>query len=653
MKISIEGIEWTGDKLEVGVGKAFSSLYQAINYSNLRKQPAVYLIYDTQLAINQQSAEYDCYFVGMKPLGEISINCSNNFKFHCNLYVENLIMDGILFRGQFDKNPIFKANKSILGKYAYPVSFYELKYQQIYWSNISTYYNGWKISGTGIGPIDTTKIYLDKVAYGGGGWPEGTYALDDKKPFEAEYTMIPDLPGIAIIDDYNGIAWGESPVNITYHADTKVLTDNTAGLNIDLSAGGEIKFIIPPEAGGDGVNYITLFVTLAELSTTDITEDIVINKEPIEPAGYGASYGVPGKLILVEQKQIPLPPPAIPDPLPWTNTFKDKIEIEGERWKGYIKTVGTGKDFATLIEAIDHSNTNHHPCVYLIYENTTFYHNESLGNIDLTRSSNYDSYFLGMVDQGYNNLTVDGACVISAYCSKLYVENLKINGFVPWYNCFPLLIKTNKVLFKDNSVSTIGCVIPGSCQGIEYINSCIGNTKSAIAASDLSQFSMNKVTYLPPWITSSCINELKVNDTKPIEMIFTYSITNGISGFTFISENAGMPATSVDVPFTYTNSTKTLLLASFTLDLSLTRNISIEVSEGKFLIFHCETTQLPTSDVTGTMTLNKVQSVGPAPEGYGPEYGTVGLLISIKKDKPKNKIIDMIVTFVKKLFRIK
>lgn len=650
MKITIDGVLWTGNVCEVGIGKPFTSLYQAINYSNLKQQPSVYLLYDSQVLISDQEAKYDCYFVGMKQLGKIYITItggSDKFRFHCNkVYVENLIIDGIYFKGDFDIKPIFKVNKSILGKYNYPVVFNRANFDLIEWSNVSIYYNGWKIIGINDSVIDTTKVYLDKVSFGGGGWsPDGVYGLDDKQPCDAEYSIIPNLPGITIIDDYNGIAWGESSANITYHEITKTLVDNTSGLTIDLSAGGEITYIIPPEAGGDGLNYITFSVELNNLSTTDFTENVTINKKQIDISNYGANYGTSGKYVSLDEISIPVPPPVLPTPTPWINTFTEqKVEIEGVEWNGPIKTVGTGKDFVNILEAIEHSNINNHCCVYLVYENSTF-------TSDMKKFVAFDSYFLGMGTAAYKNIVLEGACDPSNYCSKIYVENLCMNGFVPWYICFPLTIKTNKVRFKNNPYSTFACGL--DLKEVNYINSCIENTASSFAYTDLKNISLNRVTYVPPWKTSQCVNSILYNDTQIISLIPEYSIKNGITGFSIVSDNNGMPVDQpIELPYSYIATTKVITFGSdLIVDLSVGGDITVNVGDGKSIIINSNVSQLPTTDIVGTIIITKHLVSDVSPVGYGPDYGTSGLLIDLKtKVPPTPSIIQKIVNIIKKIF---
>lgn len=656
MKVKIEGVEWTGDIYEVGIGKSFPTLYHAINYANLRQQAAVYAIYDDQnLTVFQQEAKYPCYFVGMKPIGEIIVTMSHNiFKFHTNIvYLENIIVEGMYFRGgNYDFKPTIKANKSVVGLYSDSIDFYELHGSTVFFTNVSCLNYGTKLGSTG-GGVSKPDTYLDKVSYAGE-WsispdPGGSYGLDDKQPVEIEYTMTPEIPGIVLVDDYEGIMWFDSKVDLTYQASTKTLKNDDVGFTIDLSAGGEIKYFIPEEFGGDGKRYITLNVTISELPTSDITEEITISKESIDPIGYGATYGLSGKYILVEEASVPAPVPSPPTPSPWTNTFKENVVIEGEKWKGVVKTVGIGKDFVTVLEAIDHSNQNNHPCVYLIYQNDTF-------TTDLNHLLSFDGYFLGMdTTQGYNDLMMEGAVGGTNYCSKLYVENLKINGFIPWVPCFPISIKANKVQFKDNPYGTLGCSV-NVCKNVMYYNSLISNTNASFALCNLDNVTLDKVTYYPPWKLNQCTGVPVLQDIKPVDFIFAYSIENCIPGITIVSDTLSPTSFRLEVSYSFVAATKVITFDNLVVDLSSGGNIVVVVNPpDNTITLNVDLSKLPVTDMSGIVTLKKYEVPVSVPN-YGPENGVSGKLISVGK-KPKNDkkigIISKIIDFFKKIFKVK
>jgi hypothetical protein len=655
MKVTIEGVLWTGDIYEVGTNKPFPTLYHAINLSNLRQQAAVYVIYDDQnLNIFQQEVKYPCYFVGMKPLGEIIITAGSNFRFHTNIvYLENVVIEGMLFRGgNYDFRPLIKANKSVVGLYNTSISFYELPGSTIFLTNVSCLNYGYKLGDQG-GGISKPDTYLDKVSFTGE-WKishdsGGLYGLDDKQPVEIEYTMTPEIPGITVVDDYAGFMWFDSQVDLTYQASTKTLKNDDVGFVIDLSSGGEIKYFIPEEFGGDGEKYITLNVNLSELPITDVTENVTIIKEPVDPVGYGAMYGLPGKYVLVEQANIPAVVPVPPTPVPWTNTFLEKIEIEGKKWNGVVKTVGTGKDFATVLEAIDHSNQNYHNCVYLIYQNDTF-------TTDLNHLLSFDGYFLGMdTTQGYLDITMEGAVGGTNYCSKLYVENLKINGFVPWVPCFPISIKTNRVQFKDNPYGTLGCSV-NVCKNVMYYNSLISNTNASFALCNLDNVTLDKVTYCPPWNLNQCTGVPILEDIKPVNFTFSYLIENCIPGITVVSDNMLTSSFMFEVPYLFVAATKVITFDNLVVDLSSGGNIVVVVNPpDNTITLNVDLSKLPVTDMSGIVTLKKYEVPVSVPN-YGPENGVSGKLISVGK-KPKNDkkigIISKIIDFFKKIFKVK
>jgi len=306
MQVKIEGEEWIGDVYEVGLNKQFPKLSDAINFSNTKEQAAVYLIYDDQyLNELQQEAKYPCYFVGMN---EIIIKIDKRkFQFYTDkLYLENVTIDGIVFRtNNYDLQPLIKANKSVVGINDNSIFFDEVPKSIIFFTNVSCLNYNEKLACNG-SVISKPDIYLDKVSYAGD-WliknESGMYGLDDKQPVELEYSIIPEIPGIMIVDDFDVVKWFESKMNLSYQASTKILKNDDVGFTIDLSAGGEIKYVVPDEFGGNEKKYITFNVDLNELPTNDILDEFLIIKDYNDPNEYGASFGVTSKLISVEENK--------------------------------------------------------------------------------------------------------------------------------------------------------------------------------------------------------------------------------------------------------------------------------------------------------------------------------------------------------------
>ena len=303
MQVKIEGEKWLGNVYEVGLNKQFPTLCDAIDCANNEHQAAVYLIYDDQYLNKVQEAKYPCYFVGVNDIN-IKID-KRKFQFYTDkLYLENIIIDGIIFRtNNYNLQPLIKANKSVVGINNNSIFFDEVPKSIIFFTNVTCLNYNEKLIGNDF-VVSKPDVYLDKVSYAGKwiiGNESGMYGLDDKQPVELVYSILPDIPGIMIVDDFDVVNWFETKMNLTYNALTKTLKNDDLNFIVDLSSGGEIKCVVPDEFGSNENKYITLNVDLNDLPVNDFSDEFLIIKDYVDPVEYGASFGITSKLISVEE----------------------------------------------------------------------------------------------------------------------------------------------------------------------------------------------------------------------------------------------------------------------------------------------------------------------------------------------------------------
>ena len=193
----------------------------------------------------------------------------------------------------------------------------------------------------------------------------------------------------------------------------------------------------------------------------------------------------------------------------------EDVYIEDVLWAGAIRTVGTGKEFATLRAAIGDANAAGEASVYLVYNSDA----TPAAGLEVTTQ---DCYILGVGDKGYENITVYGI-QYSAH-KKLYIENIQ---FLTCFSHFDLGIelKTNKCIL--NGQISNGYTYYDSATIMDFTNTYF--KEGIINGEKLDNISINKCSYDSPLTTTSCIGSFAVND-QAIEGTVNYGPDYGIEG---------------------------------------------------------------------------------------------------------------------------
>jgi hypothetical protein len=296
-----------------------------------------------------------------------------------------------------------------------------------------------------------------------------------------------------------------------------------------------------------------------------------------------------------------------------SSTFSGTITVEGAPYTGGYFTLGTGKDLTTWTQsyyAIVYGGSFETECVVLVYESIIDEDLSWIGDhVDVSSSVR----LLGMRDHLLmNKFRLTGG----------KVENLTLTHLTELYhptitsgklNCCTVWSKGYDFNANDSTASLTNVTSVGAQQ-------CDGT-------GSIAGVGLNKVTIQSTWNQGSLTDTPSPNDVQIGDSVSYDGF--GLAGFWLVSmtEELGLPYGIDPVEGSSWNATtKVVTINSIPFDCSVSGEYTIDLGGGMQIVYGCDTTLLPTSDIVSFTYYVLKAPAGPT--GYGRENGTAGALIS-------------------------